>query len=143
MGLWSSKGQPKEITVNRIEVAITEDALLNLQSQTTETKKPAATEVASDTKLHHEDQLRLNSEINQRLNDYEKRLIDSFNNASKEVEDLFRTRYKTMPICVDLQTTVMDCLNSNSKYPLKCLDVSNQYLKCVEEERQNRFNLTK
>jgi hypothetical protein len=139
MGLGSSKSEAKEIKVNRAEVLITHDAVVNLNRQFNQepVKEPIVVVEAKP-----QEQTLLNLEINQRINDYEDRLVNSFNSASKEVEDLFRTRYKTMPICVDLQNSVVECLNSNTKYPLKCLDVSNQYLKCVESERQNRFNLT-
>lgn len=141
MGLWGSK-QKKELNISSNEIFVTEDALTNViknaKDKTTDNKQandqqqqqPATTDLKLSTDLYEK-----------RLVEYEKNLINGFNSASKEVESLFRDRYQTLPVCFDLQKSVSDCYTENAKLPLKCVDIANQFLKCVEKERQSKIGL--
>ena len=76
-----------------------------------------------------------------RLLEYERNLIQGFNTASKDVEELFRQRYRTLPVCADFQKKVSECYTSNVSAPLKCVDIAQEFVKCVEKERQAKFGL--
>lgn len=76
-----------------------------------------------------------------RLLEYERNLVKGFNTASREVEELFRDRYRTLPVCADIQKRVSECYSSNTSAPLKCVDIAQEFVKCVERERQAKFGL--
>jgi hypothetical protein len=140
MGLWGSKPQ-KEISIQNAEVYVTEDAISNIlksssSPSTNQSGKPeekATTTESSDSAAA--------DLADRRLVEYEKNLIKGFNNASKEVEELFRERYKSLPVCFDLQKSVSQCYSENARLPLKCVDIANQFVRCVEKERQAKFGL--
>ncbi|CAF0845838.1 unnamed protein product [Brachionus calyciflorus] len=147
MGLWGSK-QKRDITVPNPEAAaqvfVTEEAITNVlktfQESTNQSKKnieepkpaPASLDLHLSPDLH-----------DKRISEYEKGLVEGAKQASKEVEEMFRERYTTMPVCVDLQSRVSKCYSDNSDRTLNCLDVANEFIKCVENERQKKFGLTK
>ena len=87
-------------------------------------------------------ELKLSSELHEkRIANYEQNMLKSFKESSKEVTELFKDRYQTAPVCFDLQKLVSECYKENSKLPLKCSEVAEKYMKCVEEERQSRLGL--
>ena len=84
--------------------------------------------------------LNLSSELNQkRIQNYEQAMVKSFNDGTKEINDLVRDRYKTTPICNDLQRMLTGCYKENTRYSMKCADLAEKYSKCVEEQRKARF----
>jgi hypothetical protein len=138
MGLGSSK-EARDITISASDVGvvrISEAAVDNIK-ESIDIKNNAVIPKVEE-RFRNEDEKALAA----RLEEYEKNLIQNFKKASKDVELLFRDRYKSIPVCLDLQQTVMNCYSQNPKYPLKCLDISEQYIKCVENERLNRFKVS-
>lgn len=144
MGLWSSK-QSRDVNVNRreAEVMITEDAistvLKSLEPQNI--GKPKQEKPADDSNNSNNNSSNSKQPVNSdnsdiRIAGYERNLADSFEKASKEVDELFRQRYQTLPVCTDLQSQVGKCYKENPRLPLKCSDIVNQYIKCVESERK-------
>lgn len=86
--------------------------------------------------------LKLSAELyDKRLLDYENNLIKGFNSASKEVEELFRDRYRTLPVCSNIQRDVNECYIINASAPLKCIDLVQEFVKCVEREREFKLGL--
>jgi hypothetical protein len=148
MGLGSSK-ESRELIIKASDVGvvrISEEAVNNI-AQTVEII------IKNDNKSKVEEEKEVQIQIVEkivpseneavlaaRLEEYEKNLVNHFNKGTKDVEDMFRDRYKTTPICVDLQELVFECYKQNQKSSLKCLDISEKYIKCVENERLNRFN---
>lgn len=144
MGLWGSK-PARELTVQNpdkpTEVYVTEKALTNvIKSSTGEEKqnKPVQTNnnVKSESKAELPPDLR-----EKRISEYEANMLNRFNQTTKEVEKLFGERYETVPICLDLQASISNCYTENPKHPLKCVNIANEYVKCVETERQRRMGL--
>ena len=152
MGLVGSKNK-REITISNPEqpgqVYVTEDAITNIinsaKSNASQTNKPEAqkTQKQNETKGPTSDlDTKLNSELHdKRILEYEKSLIDGFTKSSAEVENLFRDRYTTYPVCYDLQKNIVKCYSDNPKQTLNCLDISNEFVKCVERERQKKYGL--
>jgi hypothetical protein len=147
MGLWGSK-QQKDINLRNPEpqgaVFISESAIDNIikvseQQQQQQAKSNNQQQQPKSNELD----LRLLPDLNdKRIEQYEQNLIANFNEATKEVEKMFHERYQTVPVCIDLQKSVSECYKSNKDRSLNCLDIANQFVKCVEKERQNRFGLT-
>jgi hypothetical protein len=143
MGLWSSK-QTKNVTVTNPEptsgqIYVTDDAVKTMintlesskeKSATIKTSKSTdGTNKSTSTNQDHLD-LRLSPDMrDKRISEYEHNLMDGFSKSSLEVENLFKERYKTFPVCFELQKSITQCYNENPKQTLKCLDISNQFLK--------------
>ena len=144
MGLTSSK-EAKDVTITAADVGvvrISEEALNNIKDIIeTETSKSETKVEESKPAIIQKERAPTENEaaLAARLDEYEKKMIHNFKNATKDVEEMFRDRYKTLPVCLDLQQLVKNCYNENQKYPLKCLDISEKYIKCIENERLNRF----
>ena len=147
MGLGSSKPK-RDITITAADIGVvriseeaveniteTVETAINKEKQKTNEENNKVKEVIVEKIVPSENEIALAA----RLEEYEKSLVNNFKKATTEVEEMFRDRYKTMPICVDLQQLVMECYSQNSKSSLKCLDISEKYIKCVENERLNRF----
>lgn len=140
MGLWGSK-QQKELNIKNPEpngqVFVTQNAIENViksNGDTKTSKQDASTSSSAD--------LKLSADLSdKRIQEYERNMLVSLDKAAKEVENLFKERYQTVPVCLEFQKSVSQCYAVNKGQPLKCLDVSNEFLKCVEKERQNRFGL--
>jgi hypothetical protein len=149
MGLWGSK-QTKEVNIKNPEsggqVFVTQNAIENLLRSAEEAQnptQPAESNKVSDNNSSNSNDARLSPDLlDKRIAEYEKNMLTSFNAASAEVDNLFRERYQTVPVCLDMQKTVNTCYTDNRSQPLKCLDIANQFIKCIEKERQNRFGLT-
>ena len=154
MGLGSSK-ESRELTIKASDlgiVRISEEAVHNI-AQTVDTIIKNENQPKEEDAAAKEVQIQIVEKIVEkivpseneailtaRLEDYEKNLVNNFKKGAKDVEDMFRDRYKTTPICVDLQELVLECYKKNQSSSLKCLDISEKYIKCVEKERLNRFN---
>jgi hypothetical protein len=141
MGLWGSK-QQKDIKINNpepAEVFVTEKAITNVLHSVNDSKnakKKGNPDVANND-------MRLLPDLHdKRIAEYEHELLKGFGQATKEVEELFKERYQTVPVCLDLQQNVSKCYSQNSKSPLNCIDLVNEFNKCVELEKQKRFGLT-
>ena len=138
MGLWNSK-QTKNVTVSNPEISgqiyVTDDAvqtMLNTVESSKETVNAKKTSKISDANEKTQGQLdlRLLPDMrDKRISEYEQSLVEGFSKSTLEVENLFKERYKTFPVCFELQKSITQCYNENSKQPLKCLDISNQFLK--------------
>lgn len=138
MGLWNSK-QTKNVTVTNPEISgqiyVTDDAIqtmLNTVESSKETVNAKKTSKISDANEKTQGQLdlRLLPDMrDKRISEYEQSLVEGFSKSTLEVENLFKERYKTFPVCFELQKSITQCYNENSKQPLKCLDISNQFLK--------------
>jgi hypothetical protein len=141
MGLWGSK-QPRDLNINKSDspgqIFVTENAISNVLKSVENNSNAAAS--INDTSSEKDKKAAVELSEN-RIAEYERNLVQGFNAASKEVEELFRERYKTVPICFDLQKSLNECYTLNSKQPLKCSDLSNEYIRCVEQERLNRYGL--
>ena len=148
MGLWGSK-QQKEINIQNPvpegQVFVTQNAIDNVIKSNKETdsngssKSQQQSDNASGADVIDST---LSDLADKRISEYERHLLANFEQASKEVETLFKERYQTVPVCLDLQKTVSECYTNYKEQPLKCLDISNQFLKCIEKERQTRFGLS-
>ena len=153
MGLWGSK-QQKDITIKNPEpegvVNVTPNAIDNIirTQEQAERKAKGQSEPASksqesqSTPSENYADLRLQADLqDKRIADYERNLLANFEQATKEVENLFRDRYQTVPVCMDEQKSVSECYTEYRGQPLKCLDIANKFIQCVEKERQSRFGL--
>ena len=144
MGLWGSK-QQKEINIKNPEpsgqVFVSENALDNVIKSMDSAKSNGKKQQTQNAAQQSDLQL-LPDLYDKRILEYEKQLLTNFDKASKEVENMFKERYQTVPVCYDLQKDVSACYTTNKNQPLQCLDIANQFMKCVEKERQNRFGLT-
>ncbi|RNA29550.1 MICOS complex subunit MIC19 isoform X2 [Brachionus plicatilis] len=143
MGLWGSK-QQREIKISnpepKPEVFVTESAISNVLK----TVKDSAKETKKLEEKRPEDfDLRLSTELHdKRISEYEKNMVDGLNLASKQVDELFRERYTTIPVCSELQAKVSKCYSENSDRTLNCLEIANEFIKCVEQERQKKIGFT-
>jgi hypothetical protein len=143
MGLGRSKEQ-KEINIKNPDpegqVFVTQNAIDNVVRSAEQAQNPSNN---SKSKGENGQDLRLLPDLrDKRIADYEKNILVNFEKASVEVDNLFRERYQTVSVCLDLQKIVSACYTDNKSQPLKCLDITNQFIKCVEKERQSRFGLT-
>lgn len=141
MGLWGSK-QQREIKITnpepKPEVFVTENAITNVLK----TVKNSANETKKTDESKSVD-LRLSAELHdKRIVEYEKNMIEGLSSASKQVEDLFRDRYTTIPVCSELQAKVSKCYSENSDRTLNCLEIANEFIRCVEQERQRKVGFT-
>jgi hypothetical protein len=150
MGIWGSK-QERDLTVSNGGdnfLTITDKAVNNIletneQNNGDKNAPKAGTEAASNpSKESH----LFSEDLEKRVFEYEHNLKENFHKATKEVEELFRNRYQTLPVCFDSQVKVHKCYDDHGKEsPLNCSEVSKEYMRCVEEERRRRtdFNKTK
>ncbi|XP_039180680.1 MICOS complex subunit MIC19 isoform X4 [Crotalus tigris] len=60
---------------------------------------------------------------------------EQYEKAVKEVKSRFK-RYKTDPVCVDLQNQIFQCYQQNPKETLSCSALAAEYFKCVQHARQ-------
>ena len=145
MGLWSSK-QTKNVTITNPEqtngqIYVTDDAIQTMlttvesSKEKNNTKKSTKTNEgdkstdSTQTTQSHLDLRLLPDMRDKRISEYEHNLMEGFSKSTVEVENLFRERYKTFPVCFDLQKSITKCYNENPSQPLKCLDISNQFIK--------------
>jgi hypothetical protein len=150
MGLWGSK-QKRDINLENPsqtpgQVFLSEDAITNIlktaqdnnvSNNSTKLNDKRKSPPSNDS---NSSDLKLIPDLHdKRIQEYEKQMVTSLENASKYVENMFRDRYKTIPVCNDLQKSVSKCYSDNSNQTLKCLDIANQFIKCVEDERQSRL----
>lgn len=151
MGLWGSK-EPRSVTIKSpddvAEVQLSEEALTNLvkiintekkskKDGASSAKNAASPSSSADNNNNNNNTLRLLPDLHdKRIETYERNLVQNFDKASKEVDAMFRERYKTIPVCFDVQKTVQACYQENPSLPLKCNDIVSQYLRCVEQERK-------
>lgn len=144
MGLWGSK-PTRELTVKNAEkpaeIYVTENALSNvIKTSTNQEQTNQENNNSSKQNANVIQQLPPNLH-DKRIDIYEKSMLEKFNETTKEVEKLFGERYESLPVCLDLQANIANCYTENPKHPLKCINIANQYLKCVELERQKRLDL--
>ena len=138
MGLWSSK-QTKTVNIpnpdqGNGQIYVTDDAIQTMlhtvESNKEKTPTAAAATKTASTNNQGPLDLRLLPDMHdKRIAEYEHNLLEGFSQSTKEVENLFKERYKTFPVCFDLQKSITQCYNENSKQPLKCLNISNQFIK--------------
>jgi len=57
--------------------------------------------------------------------------------TGKKIYSLFysSTRYQQLPVCIDLQKETSHCYSEFPDQPLRCLDIANKFIKCIEAER--------
>jgi hypothetical protein len=149
MGLWSSKQEAtRELKVKNEsprEIFVTEKVInsitsnLKNESQPTTTATTVTPLVPSSTTSSQDPKQIINEQI---LADYEETMLLNFNKTTKEVEKLFGDRYESLPVCLDLQSSISNCYAENLKYPLKCINFANEYIKCVELARKKRLELS-
>jgi hypothetical protein len=152
MGLWGSK-QKRDIVIENQQIPgqifVTEDAITNVlktvQEGNSSSKASDANPSDQKSKLNEPvGSLKLSPDLHdKRINEYESTLVTNLENASRYVENLFRDRYQTIPVCHELQKSVDQCYNDNANRTLNCLDIANKFIKCVEEERQSRLIYSK
>ena len=141
MGLWRSK-QAKNVSIVNPEeghgqIYVTDDAIqtmLTTVESTKDSKTKAKNDAISTTQNTQTNQNQLDLRLlpdmrDKRIAEYEHTLIDGFSQSTKEVENLFKERYKTFPVCFDLQKNITQCYSEYPNQPLKCLDISNQFIK--------------
>jgi hypothetical protein len=146
MGLSGSK-QQKEINIKNPEpegqVFVTQNAIDNVVKSAEQATNPSNGSATKQKNSDSGQDARVLADLSEkRLVEYEKNMLANFEKASVEVDNLFRERYQTVPVCLDLQKNVSACYTENKSQPLKCLDITNQFIKCIEKERQSRFGLT-
>jgi hypothetical protein len=143
MGLWSSK-QTRELTIKNpekpTEVYVTEDALSNVIKSATANNSPPPTPETPPV-LPLELKKKKETRDDKRLAEYEQQMLAKFNETTHNVEKQFGERYETLPVCLDLQASISSCYSENTKQPLKCSSLANEYIKCVEAARQKRLGL--
>ena len=143
MGLGSSKEEARTLTINYADMGgmvISQKAVENIVDPIKEKKKKPASE--DDVKKSKEQRTAESAASIKRLQEYESLVVKGFNKSAKEVEELFQTRYNIQPVCGELQQQVQQCYSQNPSECLKCLDIVNKFVKCVEDERQTRVKIT-
>ena len=146
MGLWSSKQEAtRELKVKNEsprEIFVTEKVINSITSNLKNESQPTTTTTItpSSSSLSPQDPKQIINE--QILADYEETMLLNFNKTTKEVEKIFGDRYESLPVCLDLQSSISNCYAENLKYPLKCINFANEYIKCVELARKKRLELS-
>jgi hypothetical protein len=149
MGLWSSKQEAtRELKVKNEsprEIFVTEKVINSITSNLKNESQPTTTTtitplVPSSSSSSSQDPKQIINE--QILADYEEAMLLNFNKTTKEVEKIFGDRYESLPVCLDLQSSISNCYAENLKYPLKCINFANEYIKCVELARKKRLELS-
>uniref|UniRef100_A0A8C8VE77 Coiled-coil-helix-coiled-coil-helix domain containing 3 n=1 Tax=Pelusios castaneus TaxID=367368 RepID=A0A8C8VE77_9SAUR len=74
--------------------------------------------------------------LEERSAQFYKVTTEQYQKAVKEVEAKFR-RYKSHPICADLQSKILQCYQQNSHETLSCSALASQYLHCVNHAKQS------
>uniref|UniRef100_U3FXA7 Coiled-coil-helix-coiled-coil-helix domain-containing protein 3 n=1 Tax=Micrurus fulvius TaxID=8637 RepID=U3FXA7_MICFL len=73
--------------------------------------------------------------LEERSSQFYKVTTEQYEKAVEEVKSRFK-RYKTDPICVDLQNQIFQCYQQNPKETLSCSALAAEYYKCVQHARQ-------
>ncbi|XP_039180678.1 MICOS complex subunit MIC19 isoform X2 [Crotalus tigris] len=73
--------------------------------------------------------------LEERSSQFYKVTTEQYEKAVKEVKSRFK-RYKTDPVCVDLQNQIFQCYQQNPKETLSCSALAAEYFKCVQHARQ-------
>ncbi|XP_008108487.1 MICOS complex subunit MIC19 isoform X3 [Anolis carolinensis] len=61
---------------------------------------------------------------------------EQYQKAVDEVEAKFK-RYKSTPVCADLQSKIFQCYQENSQQTLSCSALASEYFKCVNHAKQS------
>uniref|UniRef100_A0A0B8RY79 Coiled-coil-helix-coiled-coil-helix domain-containing protein 3serine-threonine-like n=1 Tax=Philothamnus irregularis TaxID=1899461 RepID=A0A0B8RY79_9SAUR len=73
--------------------------------------------------------------LEERSSQFYKVTTEQYEKAVNEVKSRFK-RYKTDPVCVDLQHQIFQCYQKNPKETLSCSALAAEYFKCVQHARQ-------
>nr|XP_056702603.1 MICOS complex subunit MIC19 [Euleptes europaea] len=73
--------------------------------------------------------------LEERSAQFYKVTTEEFQKAVNEVDARFK-RYESHPVCVDLQSKILQCYQQNSRQTLSCSTLANEYLKCVNLAKQ-------
>lgn len=139
MGLTNTK-ESRDIKVVAADVGvvrITEDAIENIEKTIRQQRQEQLEEKQVEPEQQETRQVTFknDNESKKRLDEYENRLITSFEKASQEVDELFKRRYQSTPVCHSLQQQVYECYKQNPNQTLNCIELVNKYIRCVEDER--------
>ncbi|XP_062990715.1 MICOS complex subunit MIC19 isoform X2 [Elgaria multicarinata webbii] len=61
---------------------------------------------------------------------------EQYQKAVDEVDARFK-RYKSTPVCADLQSKILQCYQQNSQQTLSCSALASEYFKCVNHAKQS------
>ncbi|XP_042324730.1 MICOS complex subunit MIC19 isoform X4 [Sceloporus undulatus] len=61
---------------------------------------------------------------------------EQYQKAVDEVDAKFK-RFKSTPVCADLQSKILQCYQENSQKTLSCSALASEYLKCVNHAKQS------
>ncbi|XP_063165003.1 MICOS complex subunit MIC19 [Candoia aspera] len=73
--------------------------------------------------------------LEERSSQFYKVTTEQYQKAVDAVESRFK-RYKSNPVCADLQSKILQCYQENPKETLSCSALANEYFKCVHRARQ-------
>ncbi|XP_044284625.1 MICOS complex subunit MIC19 isoform X2 [Varanus komodoensis] len=73
--------------------------------------------------------------LEERSSQFYKVTTEQYQKAVDEVESRFK-RYKSTPVCADLQSKIFQCYQENSQQTLTCSALASEYLKCVNHAKQ-------
>ncbi|XP_058046038.1 MICOS complex subunit MIC19 [Ahaetulla prasina] len=73
--------------------------------------------------------------LEERSSQFYKVTTEQYEKAVNEVKSRFK-RYKTDPVCGDLQNQILQCYQENPKETLSCSTLAAEYFKCVQHARQ-------
>ncbi|XP_060101997.1 MICOS complex subunit MIC19 isoform X2 [Heteronotia binoei] len=74
--------------------------------------------------------------LEERSAQFYKVTTEEFQKAVNEVDARFK-RYKSHPVCADLQDKILQCYQQNSQQTLSCSALAHEYLKCVNLAKQS------
>ncbi|XP_012576507.1 PREDICTED: MICOS complex subunit MIC19 isoform X2 [Condylura cristata] len=74
--------------------------------------------------------------LEERSSEFYKVTTEQYQKAAEEVEAKFK-RYESHPVCADLQTKILQCYRQNNKQTLSCSALADQYMRCVNQAKQN------
>nr|XP_060632398.1 MICOS complex subunit MIC19 isoform X1 [Anolis sagrei ordinatus] len=118
------------------ERAATEEERVKAQLLELEIKAKQLEEKDRELKKHdayYKEQL---ARLEERSAQFYKVTTEEYQKAVDEVESKFK-RYKSTPVCADLQSKIFQCYQENSQQTLSCSALASEYFKCVNHAKQS------
>ncbi|XP_042324728.1 MICOS complex subunit MIC19 isoform X2 [Sceloporus undulatus] len=118
------------------ERAATEEERMKAQLLEMEIKAKQLEEKDRELKKHdayYKEQL---ARLEERSAQFYKVTTEQYQKAVDEVDAKFK-RFKSTPVCADLQSKILQCYQENSQKTLSCSALASEYLKCVNHAKQS------
>ncbi|XP_046840902.1 MICOS complex subunit Mic19-like [Xenia sp. Carnegie-2017] len=97
--------------------------------KTLDEKERELDQLREKTRMYQEEQLKKNDES-------ERKVLNEFDDSVQEMRERY-SKKKATPVCSSLKQSVLECYQANKNRSLKCSQLVQDYVKCVEEARQS------